>query len=168
MDFFLFSLTLILYCWQYNLNSRSSHRRCSVRKGVLRNLTKFTGKHLYQSLFFNKVASCEFCQIFKNIFFAEHLRWLLLLIPVFMSHLRKEMLILTLREKCPNKEFFLVRIFPFSDWIRENTDQKKLRIWTLFTKCKYWWLNSLELQCTNYVWKISHIKVKKHTLHHKK
>ena len=26
---------------------RSSHRRCSVRKGVLRNFTKFTGKHLY-------------------------------------------------------------------------------------------------------------------------
>ena len=35
---------------------RSSHRRCSVRKGVLRNFTKFTGKHLYQSLFFNIVA----------------------------------------------------------------------------------------------------------------
>ena len=35
---------------------RSSHRRCSVRKGVLRNYSKFTGKHLYQSLFFNKVA----------------------------------------------------------------------------------------------------------------
>ena len=25
---------------------RSSHRRCSVRKGVLRNFAKFTGKHL--------------------------------------------------------------------------------------------------------------------------
>ena len=25
---------------------RSSHRRCSVRKGVLRNFVKFTGKHL--------------------------------------------------------------------------------------------------------------------------
>ena len=29
---------------------RSSHQRCSVRKGVLRNFTKFTGKHLCQSL----------------------------------------------------------------------------------------------------------------------
>ena len=29
---------------------------CSVWKGVLRNLAKFTGKHLWQSLFFNKVA----------------------------------------------------------------------------------------------------------------
>ena len=26
---------------------RSSHRRCSVRKGVLTNFAKFTGKHLY-------------------------------------------------------------------------------------------------------------------------
>ena len=34
---------------------RSSHRRCSMKKGVLRNFTKFTGKHLCQSLFFNKV-----------------------------------------------------------------------------------------------------------------
>ena len=33
--------------------------------------------------------------------------------------------------KCPNTEFFLVLIFLYSDWIRENTDQKKLRIWTL-------------------------------------
>ena len=51
---------------------------------------------------------------------------------------------LSLREKCPNTELFLVRIFPHSDWIerdispysvrmRENTDQKKLRIWTFFT-----------------------------------
>ena len=29
---------------------RSSHRRCSVKKGVVRNLAKFTGKHLCQSL----------------------------------------------------------------------------------------------------------------------
>ena len=51
--------------------------------------------------------------------------------------------------KTSKKEFFLVSIFPYSDWIRtrknsifgkspysvgirENTDQKKLRIWTLF------------------------------------
>ena len=34
----------------------------------------------------------------------------------------------TLREKCPNMEFFLIQM-------RENTDQKKLRIWTHFTQC---------------------------------
>ena len=35
---------------------RSSHQRCSLRNGVLRNFTTFTEKHLRQSLFFNKVA----------------------------------------------------------------------------------------------------------------
>ena len=68
---------------------RSSHQGCSVRKGVLRNFAKFTGKHLRQSLFSNKVAgaacnfikketlaqmfSCEFCGISKKAFFTEHL-----------------------------------------------------------------------------------------------
>ena len=56
-------------------------------RGVLRNFTKFTGKHLRQILLFNKVASlrpeastilkketlaqvlsCEFCKISKNSF----------------------------------------------------------------------------------------------------
>ena len=37
-------------------NKWSSHQRCSVRKGVLRNFVNFTGKHLWQSLFFNKIA----------------------------------------------------------------------------------------------------------------
>ena len=62
---------------------RSSHRRCSVKKVVLRNLEKFTGKHKCQSLLFNKLIkketlaqtfSCEFCEISKNNFFTEHLR----------------------------------------------------------------------------------------------
>ena len=35
---------------------RSSHQRCSLKKGALRNFAKFTGKHLFQYLFFNKVA----------------------------------------------------------------------------------------------------------------
>ena len=41
---------------------RSTHQRCSVREGVLRNFAKFTGKHLCQSLFFNEVAglACNF------------------------------------------------------------------------------------------------------------
>ena len=41
---------------------RSSHQGCSVRKSALRNFAKFTGKHLCQNLFFNKVAdqACNF------------------------------------------------------------------------------------------------------------
>ena len=70
--------------------SRSSQQRCSVGKGVLRNSVKFKGKHLCQSLFFNKVAGleafnfikketltqvfcCELCEISKSTFFTEHL-----------------------------------------------------------------------------------------------
>ena len=30
--------------------------------------------------------------------------------------------IFSLRQKCPSKEFFLVRIFPHSDWIRKDTE----------------------------------------------
>ena len=33
---------------------------------------------------------------------------------------------------------FLVRIFPHSVQIRENTNHKKLGIWTLFTQCRLW------------------------------
>ena len=42
----------------YNLLgiARRNHQNCSFRKDVFRNFTKFTGKQLCQSLFFNKVA----------------------------------------------------------------------------------------------------------------
>ena len=40
---------------QVNAN-RSSRPEVFCNKGVLRNFTNFTGKHLCQSLFFNKVA----------------------------------------------------------------------------------------------------------------
>ena len=44
-----------------HLNVRSSYQRCSIKKGVLRNFAKSTGKHLCQSLFFSKVAgACNF------------------------------------------------------------------------------------------------------------
>ena len=43
---------------------KSSHRRCSVKKGVLIN---FTGKNLCWCLFLTKL------QIFKNTYFEEHL-----------------------------------------------------------------------------------------------
>ena len=35
--------------------SKAVEQRCSIKKGVFRNFAKLTGKHLYQSLFFNKV-----------------------------------------------------------------------------------------------------------------
>ena len=78
------------YCWFLNVHIagltsgvyRSTHWRSSLRKDVLRNFAKFTGKHLCKSLFYNKVAGlrtdawnfikqetktqvfpCEFCEI---------------------------------------------------------------------------------------------------------
>ena len=47
-----------------------------MKKGVLRNFAKFTGKDLCQSVFFNNVAglfSCEFFEISKNASFTEHI-----------------------------------------------------------------------------------------------
>ena len=45
---------------------RSSHQRCSVKKGVLRNYTKFTGKHLCQGLFFSKVTGLRSATLLKK------------------------------------------------------------------------------------------------------
>ena len=39
---------------------RSSHQRCSLKIGVLKNFAKFAGKHSCQSLFFNKVVGFLF------------------------------------------------------------------------------------------------------------
>ena len=52
-----------------------------MKRGALVNFTKFTGKHLCQSFFFNKVEdlraatlfSCEFGEISKTTLFTEHL-----------------------------------------------------------------------------------------------
>ena len=68
---------------------RTSHQRCSKPKGVLKNFTKFTGKHLCHCLFFNKVVGlrattsfkkrlCHWCfpvnfEIFlRNLFYRTH------------------------------------------------------------------------------------------------
>ena len=67
---------------------RSSHRSCFTRKGVLKNLAKFTEKYLCWSPFFNKVAGLRPVTLLKkrsntviflgilrkNTFFSEHLR----------------------------------------------------------------------------------------------
>ena len=45
-------------------NARRTHWRCSLKKGVLKNFTTFTGKHLCESLFFNKVTGLR--QLFST------------------------------------------------------------------------------------------------------
>ena len=74
---------------------KSSISEVFYKKGVLRNFTKFKGKHLCQSLFFNKVTGLRpatllkerlwhksfpvnFVKFLKTPFLTKHLWWLLL------------------------------------------------------------------------------------------
>ena len=77
-----------------NKINRSSRPEVFCKKGVLRNFAKFTGKHLCNSLFFNKVAglrpatllrnrpwhkyfSVNLAKFLRTPFLTEHLPWLL-------------------------------------------------------------------------------------------
>ena len=104
----------------------SSHSEVFCKKGVLRNLTKFTGKHLCQSLFFNKVAGLRpatllkkrlwhkcfpvnFVKFLRTPFFIEHLWWLLLYIVLFTCQIVAHSvasLQLALASKSLNKEHY--------------------------------------------------------------
>ena len=55
---------------------RSSLPEVFYKEGAPKNFAKFTGKHLHQSLFFNKVAG--FRKFLSTLFFKEPFRWLLL------------------------------------------------------------------------------------------
>ena len=82
-------LTVLLYIQHlphhHCYDSEAVDRKCSIKKGVLRNFAKFSGKYLCQSLFFHKITglrpatllkktlaqvfSCDFCKISKNTFY---------------------------------------------------------------------------------------------------
>ena len=90
----IYYLNKIYFCFakikfsKHTLYKQKQPPEVFYKKSVLRAFTKFTGKHLCQSLSFNKVAglssatflkkrlaqvfSCEFYEIFKNNFFTEH------------------------------------------------------------------------------------------------
>ena len=57
---------MMVFAIMIQMTTRSSHQRCSVRKDVLRNFTKFTGKHLCQILFYNKVTGPEPATLLKT------------------------------------------------------------------------------------------------------
>ena len=69
---------LICYCKKSSTNEnvaakgytigmiQAAKRKCSIKKGVLRNLSKFTGKQLCQSLFFDKAADLRPTTLLKK------------------------------------------------------------------------------------------------------
>ena len=70
------------WCFYYP-HFRSSHRRCSVKKGVLRKFAKFTGKCPCQSLFIKKetlaqVFSVNFAKFLRTPSLQNTSGWLLL------------------------------------------------------------------------------------------
>ena len=92
---------------------RSCRLEVFCRKGVFRNFEKFTGKHLCQSLLFNKVAGLRTVTLLKKRFWyrcfsvncskflkapsiTEHLRWLLLKTPMNQLIFREELVDLQL------------------------------------------------------------------------
>ena len=90
-SYFIFLIFFHIYCTIL----KSSRPEVFCKKGVLRNFTKFTGKHLCRSLFFNKVTGLRsatllkerlwpryfpvnFAKFLRTPFLKEHLWWLLL------------------------------------------------------------------------------------------
>ena len=88
-------LTLIFTVWKKFCINRSTRPEVFCKNGVLRSFTKFTVKHLCQSLFFSKVAGrrpatllkkrlwhrcfpVNFVKFLRTSFFTERLWWLLL------------------------------------------------------------------------------------------
>ena len=59
-------ISIILIFWLLRLNYRSSRPEVFCKKGVLRNFTKFAGKHLCQSSFFHKVAGLRPATLLKR------------------------------------------------------------------------------------------------------
>ena len=62
----------------------------------------------------------------------------------------------TLREKCPNTEFFLVRIFLYSDWIRRFTELENRSFSNVFRGKRNWlFLKMARILYCSTAWKVS-------------
>ena len=123
---FWFSLWL-----QQMIISRRSRPEVFCKKGVLKNFTKFTEKHLCQSLFFNKAAGLPAFLLKKRLKFVnflrtpisiEHLRWLLLIFFVLMT--KNVWVSMT-------KAFIVIH--PLKLAVLFQLDLRKILIWYIFT-----------------------------------
>ena len=105
--------------WKHDLILRSSHCSWSIKNRKTSVLNSFFNRVAVQETRM-QMFSCEVYEIFKN--------WCL---PTTASEaccftwsflkLAQIATWFSLREKCPNTYFFLVRFFPHSDWIRRDT-----------------------------------------------
>ena len=116
------------------MNYRSSHQRCSIKKGVLRNFTKFMGKHLCQSLI--KLLASRPATLFKKRLWHR-------CFPVnFVKFLRTSVLRNTSRRLFPELKnpFIILQMFkplrfldvvffllhnPMSPWIKTRMSKNK-------------------------------------------
>ena len=143
MPFFHFSKNISLNILRY----RNSRSRIIFKIGVLKNFTILAGKHLCWILFSNKVAdprpetptevfSCKYSEIFKNSFFIEHIRRLLLKIDSFVLYIfvmycfQSLLMCFFLQQKIlpsPNKEYLLwdVSILKWLPSAKEITSSRK-------------------------------------------
>ena len=106
------ALKYSIYIWSLRLKNHtiSSAKKCFVSKN--KTLIKYSSLNENFITFFNEVLTLRVYKDFPNTEFF----WSVL------SHIQTEY-----RE--------ILHISPYSARMRENTDQKKLRIWTLFTQC---------------------------------
>ena len=114
----IYLLQLLLHCLKTNLDESTSGRVAWLWPPILSKI-KFSSSSSYLFVIFIFLTSSSYLYIFKLRITSASIGW-----NPF-----------ALREKCPNTELFLVRIFVYSVQIQENTDQKQHGIWTLFTLC---------------------------------
>ena len=104
-----FPHTVSLYSFMNTSRVRSSHQRCSVRKGVIRNFAKFTGKHRCFTRKHRKaqVFSGQFAKFLRTPFL-QNTSWWLLPEDMFIPPLKK---LITESEACQssNRENFCQR-----------------------------------------------------------
>ena len=115
-----------------------------MKKGFLSSSTKFTGKHLYQGVFFNKIAGLSlqlyekrdsdtcfpvnFAKFLRTPFLTEHLWWLLLIIWLaitFYDDIKKHSFI-NIESKIVSKATH--HTFTCSKWTIETVE----KVWNIF------------------------------------